>query len=191
MSGDAPAQRHRRIAQRFGSAVAGVAPGDWEASSPVAGWTARDVVDHLIEWSRGFLASGVGVELPAGPSVTVDPAGAWAAHAAAVQDLVDEPGDRVLSNPHTGEVPLAEAIDRFYTTDVLLHTWDLARATRQDDKLDEAECADLLASMEPLDQVLRDSGHYGPRVPVPDDAPVQQRLLGFIGRDPEWRPPDR
>lgn len=45
--------------------------------------------------------------------------------------------------------------------------------------------------MEPLDQVLRDSGQYGARVLVPDDAPVQQRLLGFIGRDPQWRPPTR
>jgi uncharacterized protein (TIGR03086 family) len=187
----AAARRHRLVAERFGCAVVGVVPGEWEAPTPVAGWTARDVVDHLLEWSRAFLASGAGIELPAGPSVTIDPAGAWTAHAAAVQSLVDEPGDRVLSNPHTGDVPLAEAIDRFYTSDVLMHTWDLARATGQDERLDEAECVALLAGMEPLDQVLRDSGQYGARVPVLDNAPVQDRLLGFIGRDPQWRPPTR
>lgn len=186
---ESTAQRHRRIAGRFGSAVAGVAVGDWQSPSPVAGWTARDVVGHLIEWSRSLLASGAGVEFPAVPSVTTDPAGAWAEHAAAVQALVDDPGDRELSNPHTGEVPLAEAIDQFYTSDVLMHTWDLARATGQDDRLEEADCAALLAGMEPLEEVLRDSGQYGDRVPVPDDAPVQERLLGFIGRDPQWRPP--
>ena len=191
MSEHAAAQRHRRIAERFGCSVAGVAPEYWAAPSPVAGWAARDVVSHLVEWSRAFLASGAGVELPTGPSVRSDPAGAWAVHAAGVQALVDEPGDRVLSNPHIGEVPLADAIDRFYTSDVLMHTWDLARATRQDDRLDEAECATLLAGMEPLDRVLRDSGQYGARVPVPDTAPIQERLLGFIGRDPQWRPPAR
>ena len=42
--------------------------------------------------------------------------------------------------------------------------------------------------MEPIDELLRTSGQYGPRVPVPDDARAQDRLIGFIGRDPAWRP---
>ena len=41
--------------------------------------------------------------------------------------------------------------------------------------------------MQPIDELLRTSGHYGPRVPVPDDAPAQDRLAAFIGRDPAWR----
>ena len=39
-----------------------------------------------------------------------------------------------------------------------------------------------------FEEAMRGSGQYGPRVPVPDDAPVQDRMLGFIGRDPDWRP---
>jgi hypothetical protein len=42
--------------------------------------------------------------------------------------------------------------------------------------------------MIPYEDAMRGSGQYGPRVPVPDDAPVQDRMLGFIGRDPNWRP---
>jgi hypothetical protein len=42
--------------------------------------------------------------------------------------------------------------------------------------------------MEPIEQMLRDSGQYGTRVPVPDNAPAQDRLIGFIGRDPSWQP---
>jgi hypothetical protein len=38
--------------------------------------------------------------------------------------------------------------------------------------------------MEPMDEVLRASGHYGPRVRVPEDADEQTRLLAFIGRQP-------
>jgi hypothetical protein len=46
----------------------------------------------------------------------------------------------------------------------------------------------MLAGMEPMDQLIRSSGEYGPRVPVKDDADARTRLLGFIGRDPEWTP---
>jgi uncharacterized protein (TIGR03086 family) len=83
-----------------------------------------------------------------------------------------------------GELPLPVAVDRFYTSDVFMHTWDLARATGQDERLDEQTCAYMLAGMEPIDELLRRSGQYGPRVAVPDDADVQTRLLAFIGRDP-------
>ena len=69
-----------------------------------------------------------------------------------------------------------------------MHTWDLARATGQDDALDPAFCAELLEGMIPAEEAMRGSGQYGARVPVADDAPVQDRLLGFIGRDPGWRP---
>jgi hypothetical protein len=38
--------------------------------------------------------------------------------------------------------------------------------------------------MEPLDEVLRQSGQYGARVTVPDDADEQTRLIAFTGRQP-------
>jgi uncharacterized protein (TIGR03086 family) len=188
-SSDGPAQRHRDLGGGFTRLVLGAR--DWDAPSPVEGWRARDVVGHLVEWLPPLLAGGAGIELDAGDAagrIGTDPAGAWLAHAAAVQALLDDPATagRTLSNPHLGTLPVGEAIDRFYTTDVFLHTWDLARATGQDDRLDPQLCADLLAGMEPMDEMLRASGQYGPRVPVPPDAPPQDRLIGFIGRDPAW-----
>jgi hypothetical protein len=65
-----------------------------------------------------------------------------------------------------------------------MHRWDLARATGQDETLDRDKCAVMLEGMLPMDEVLRQSGQYGPRVDVPDDADVQTRLLAFIGRTP-------
>ncbi|WP_231104856.1 DinB family protein [Haloechinothrix halophila] len=65
-----------------------------------------------------------------------------------------------------------------------MHTWDLARATGQDERLDPDKCAQLLEGMLPLDDVLRKSGQFGPRTEVPDDVDVQTRLLAFIGRHP-------
>ena len=80
------------------------------------------------------------------------------------------PADRVLADPHTGALALDRAIDQFYTADVFMHTWDLARATGQDDRLDPGFCAQLLAGMEQMEEVIRSSGQYGVRVEVPDDA---------------------
>ena len=185
---DQPAKRHREVGGAFASRVRGTQV--WDTPAPVDGWTARDVVRHLTEWFPGFLAAGTGVELPKGPPVDDDPVAAWQVHCDAVQAVLDKPdtADRVLVNPHIGEVPLDRAIDQFYTSDVFMHTWDLARATGQDDRLDIDFCAQLLAGMEPMEGIIRSSGQYGPRVNVTLDADPQTKLLGFIGRDPFWTP---
>jgi uncharacterized protein (TIGR03086 family) len=183
-----PAERHRRIAADFTDRVHGVRR--WDVPTPVPGWTAADVVRHLVEWLPPFLAGGSDVRLPAGPPVDDDPVAAWEAHAAGVQALLDDEGTarRLLVDRHIGEVPLDRAIDMFYTADVFMHTWDLARATGQDDRIDVDFCAVLLAGMEPVEEAMRSSGQYGPRVPTPDDADARTRMLGFIGRDPSWTP---
>ncbi len=176
--------RFDRVTGRFTDVVDGVP--DWTAPAPVAGWTAADVVEHLVEWLPGLLAAD---DVVLAVERTGDPAQDWRRHAAAVRALLTSPrAAEPFTHPHLGTQPLAEAVDRFWTTDVLLHTWDLATASGQDAGLDEAECAQLLAGMQPVDEVLRTSGQYGPRVPVPDDAPAVDRLVGFIGRDPSWRP---
>ncbi|WP_226345566.1 TIGR03086 family metal-binding protein [Agilicoccus flavus] len=187
---ESPDECHRVVAGAFTDVVAGVA--DWDAPAPVEGWAARDVVDHLTTWLPALLDGGSDARLPAGPPVEADPAAAWRAHAAAVQELLDDPrtASKLLSNPHIGELPLPTAIDRFYTSDVFMHTWDLARASGQEVRLDPDVCAEMLAGMSGMEDVLRGSGQYGPRVDVRDDAPVQDRLMGFIGRDPAWRPPN-
>ena len=180
------ADEHRTISGHFTELVNGVADSDWDSASPVEGWAARDVVRHLVEWFPAFLESGAGVRLPSGPSVDDDPVGAWLIHSEGVQVLLDDPdtADKVLSNPHIGEIPLDEAVNNFYTSDVFMHAWDLARATGQDETLDPDKCAELLAGMEQYEEAMRSSGQYGPRVEVAADADVQTRMLAFIGRQP-------
>lgn len=181
-----PADEYREIAGRFGELVDAVPAAAWDRPSPVPEWTARDVVRHLVEWFPSFLAGGAGVTLPQGPSVDDDPSAAWHTMSKGVQSLLDDPAaaDTMLSNRHIGDVPLPQAVSRFFTADVFMHTWDLARATGQDETLDPERCAMMLEGMAPLDEALRSSGQYGPKVPVPDDADVQTRMLAFIGRDP-------
>lgn len=180
----AAAEEHRRVAGIFTERVGGVS--DWDAPAPVDGWLARDVVRHLVEWFPSFLEHGAGVTLAHGPSVDDDPVAAWRVHSDAVQELLDDPGTaaRLLANPNIGELPLDLAVDRFYTADVFMHTWDLARASGQDETLDPDKCAEMLEGMMAFEDAMRSSGQYGPRVEVPADADVQTQLLGFIGRDP-------
>lgn len=166
---------------------------DWDAPAPVAGWTARDVVRHLTEWLPGFLSTGAGIDLAPGPRADDDPVAAWSVHRDAVQELLEDATVRpiLLTNEHIGEMPLSEAIERFYTPDVFMHTWDLARATGQDARLDPGFCAALLAGMEPMEDLIRASGQFGTRTPVAAQADAQTKLLCFIGRDPGWSPARR
>lgn len=189
-----PAERHRAVAGTFTEKVLGVGVDgalSWDAPAPVDGWTARDVVRHLIDWLSGLLDSGAGITLDHGPPVDDDPVAAWRVHAAAVQALLDDPrsADQVLTNPHFGSMPLDKAIQTLYTSDVFMHTWDLARATGQDDGLDADFAEELVTGMAPIEEMLRASGQFGTRVEVPPGSDARTRLIGFIGRDPLWTPP--
>lgn len=173
------ADRHRAIAADFAAEADAVT--DWSAPSPVDGWTARDVVAHLVDWFPGFLAAG-GVTLES-VEIGDDPAAAWRQRADAVQLLFDR-GDDDFTHPQIGTFPLADAIDRFYTADVFMHTWDLAQADGRRPDLDGAFAERLLAGMSGIEEMLRSSGQYGPAFPAPDGADPVVRLAAFIGRDP-------
>ncbi len=83
-----------------------------------------------------------------------------------------------------GLTSFGRALDQFGTPDVLLHTWDLARATGLDETLLADEVHELYVGMQPDDERLRTSGHYGPKVAVSDDADEQTKLFAFSGRRP-------
>jgi uncharacterized protein (TIGR03086 family) len=187
-----PDEEFREIGGRFGEIVDAVRSDQWDDPTPVAGWKARDVVGHLIEWFPA-LVHHLEVTLPPGPSVETDPAAAWRAFAAGVIALLEGPAVAALvpTNPNFGGVPLDRAVSHFFTADVFHHTWDLATATGQVPALDPERCEFMLAAMEPIDELLRDSGQYGPRVEVPEDADAETRLVAFLGRDPLWSPPPR
>jgi uncharacterized protein (TIGR03086 family) len=181
--------RYLVVADAFTERVHGVTA--WGAPTPCDGWVASDVVRHLVEWVPGFVAAFAGLDSSPVRSVDDDPAGAWSDLDAQLRGWLADPtvADSVVEGP-MGAMPVADLIDRFVTTDVWIHTWDLARSAGLDDLLVEQESMEaVLAGMEPMDAALRSSGHYGPRVAVAPDASVQDRLLAFMGRDPNWSPP--
>lgn len=183
---DDDAERYRRVAARFTRRASEVSPAAWEAPAPCEGWVARDVVRHMVEWMPAFLEAAGGPSLPEGPSVDDDPVGAWTAMSDGIQALLDDPATAAvpLHHPQAGSHALADAIGMFFLGDVLIHTWDLARAAGLDERLDPEEVSRMLAGLQPMDEVLRASGHYGPNVEVPVDADEQTRLIAFTGRQP-------
>lgn len=179
------AARYARIADTFTERVRGVPDGAWDAPAPCEGWVARDVVDHLVTWISDLFFTTWEIDAPAIPSAQDDPVGAWLAFDRTIRAAFADPAVAdAARETRMGTDTFAATFDMIATSDVLLHGWDLARATGQDETLDPDEVHALLLGMEPLDEVLRQSGHFGPRVPVPADADEQTRLLAFIGRTP-------
>jgi len=180
------ADRYRNVALAFTERVREVPDERWDDPAPCEGWVARDVVRHLVEWFPMLLRDGSGLQVEAGPSIDDDPVAAWTVMSDGVQGLLDDPevAAQQFSHPMAGDHRLDAFVDSFFTSDVLVHTWDLARATGLDEHLDPGEVSGMLGAMVPLDDMLRASGHYGPRVDVGDDADDQTKLLAFLGRRP-------
>jgi uncharacterized protein (TIGR03086 family) len=178
-------ERYRKVAGQFTRRAREVPDGAWDNPAPCEGWVARDVVRHLVEWVPDFFANNAALELPRRPTADEDPAGAWEAMTTAIEAALEDP--EVASRQFEmrgGQYTVEQAVDQFCTGDILVHTWDLARATGLDETLDPTEVHQMFAGMEPMDEMLRTSGHYGPRVAVPDDADEQTRLIAFTGRRP-------
>jgi uncharacterized protein (TIGR03086 family) len=178
--------RWRHIAGAFTARVEGVPIAAWSNPSPCEGWVARDIVKHLVEWVPPFLNTGAGLVLTTGPDIATDPSGAWRHLNDQIIAVLDSPGvdQQIFDHPQAGQHPLDQAIDRFILGDVLIHTWDLARATGQDEHLDADMVNDMLGGMEAIADLLVQSGHYGPRTPTSATADNQTKLLALTGRNP-------
>jgi uncharacterized protein (TIGR03086 family) len=185
---DTAADRFRRVGGTFTQRVREVPDNAWDNTAPCDGWVARDVVAHLVEWVPSVIGRS-GLEFPAGPAVDDDPCGAWTNLADTLQAALADPvvAGRTFDAGPPGTLSVEEAIDMLVTGDVLVHTWDLAVATGLDPTLDRVMVVSMLEGMEPIDEMLRASGHFGPRVRVDPGADDQTKLIAFTGRDPDWR----
>jgi uncharacterized protein (TIGR03086 family) len=102
-----------------------------------------------------------------------------------MQRALDDPdvAGREYESRVFGRSTLERTVGGIGVGDVLVHTWDLARATGQDERLDPDEVHDTYERMLPADEMIR-GDQFGPKVPVPDDADEQTKLLAFVGRTP-------
>jgi uncharacterized protein (TIGR03086 family) len=179
------ADRYRRVADGFGARVSAVDDGAWDNPAPCEGWVARDVVGHLTSWLPGFFYGTWGIDAPNGPDVADDPAGAWAVLDATLRAALADPdvATAVRDTP-MGPSTFESTLDTIATPDILIHTWDLARATGLDERLDPTEVHRWFEGMDADDTAMRESGHYGPRVEAPEGADEQAQVLAYLGRLP-------
>jgi uncharacterized protein (TIGR03086 family) len=176
-----PVALFERAAGDASALAAGVTASQLAAPTPCTEWTVSQLIEHMAGGPSYLLgALGVEHERP-GP----DPAAYRAAVARCVEEL-RRPGasERRCMSPAGFEWSITEAAAGTFM-DQLVHTWDLATATRQDATLDPELVEACVAMFLPhMPEVGRQAGLVGPEVAVPADASAQDRLLGAMGRRP-------
>ena len=162
-------------ADKWEEVIAQVGDADWDKPTTCEGWTVRDLVDHAMFWQgRGGGAFDVGVADDAD----------WATLRPALQAALADPTKMDGTVEAFGGAPKT-AVAGLITTDLLVHSWDLARSIGADDSLPEAAAASTLMGLQRLPEpMLRSETMFGPAVEVADDASAQDKLIGFVGRQP-------
>jgi uncharacterized protein (TIGR03086 family) len=177
------ADRYRRLSAAFADRIANVPAGAWDDPTPCPDWTVRDLVGHVVQ-SQGMFRTFVGREAPE-VDVTADPAAAFDTVRTLVQGDLDDP-ERAGSTfeGHFGTQTFEQAVDRFLVFDLVVHGWDLARATGQDERIEPDDVERVAAAAAGMGDAMRSPGAFGPELPVPPGADPQAQLLGFLGRQP-------
>lgn len=170
---DEVSERHLAVCRRFGEAVA-AAEGNWDRRSPCDEWDARGVLEHVIGFHDVLLLRPLDLK-PDRPRD--DPQARWRSTY-----------DALAAAFESGAATRLEAYRLMpaLTRDVLVHTWDLARAVGADDRLDPEWCRLCYAGL-PADLESSGSGMFGAPIAVDDETDMQARLLARLGRDPAWR----
>lgn len=171
--------------------AANVSGEQWDAQSPCTEWKARDVVNHVVGGSSMLTAlfegktwgeaSGGSASIPEGG----DPLAALDAAAEAAKAAVAQPGAMEQEVAFArGPMPGAGFATMMFG-DILIHAWDLAKATGQDATLPGDLVEACYAIMLPRKGQMPQPA-FGPEVAVAEDADTQSRLLGMLGRDVNW-----
>ncbi|HWO60942.1 MAG TPA: TIGR03086 family metal-binding protein [Umezawaea sp.] len=173
--------------------LSGVTDDQLTARTPCDEYTVGDLVDHIDNFAQAFTAAAT-KNFGEQTTATPDPGAAnlgpdWRTRVPARLEALAyawAKPDAWEGDTQAGGVTFpATVMGRFALDEVVIHGWDLARATGQPFTCDQRS----LDVLEPLvtPQPNGDpSGPFGPPVTVPADAPQLDRVLGYTGRDPRW-----
>ena len=177
--------------------VAAVTGEQWSHPTPCADWTVRQLVNHVVGGNRLFTRVLRGAALPPmqdlgrraqEDQLGEDPAAAYRTTADELVQALGKPG--VLAGTFTvpaGTLP-APAIVHLRTVEILVHGWDLARATGQAIPFaDELAVGELAFSSDLLGRIPDGRRPFAPTRAVDGEAPAIDRLVALLGRDPAWR----
>ncbi len=176
--------RYGVLADEFGRRLAAVSDDAWGSPTPCAGWAVRDVLSHVIDSYRR-MPGAVGEPIEPKSSVADEPLAAWAEVDAAMREFLADPARAGAEYDGAfGRTTVEQTVDSFLGFDLLMHAWDIARGSGQDETLPAGEVHRAYEMAQGLGDALRSPGVCGPEVPVPADASEQDRLLGLLGRTP-------
>ncbi len=180
-SSPAIVDRHRAADVALSDLLTSLPAEAWDAPSPCPGWTARDVVGHLVDAQRTFL-TGRGLDVGPAPDLA-DPPAAWRVHADRVTALLADPA--VAGQPfegHFGPTTVGEAFGRFYVFDEVAHRWDVAQAAGREERFTDAELDALEAGIAGFGDALHREGVCAGGVEAPPGADRQAHVLAALGR---------
>jgi uncharacterized protein (TIGR03086 family) len=172
----------------LGALVDGVPADRWDAPTPCADWSVRDLVNHMTSehlWAphllRGETLEQVGDRYD-GDVLGDDPAGGWRRAAAASHEAWAQADPDARVHVSLGVVPLVEYAEQMYL-DLLVHGWDLARGAGLDYPMDPAGAEHALRYVTP--HIGEWSGAFAEPVETGSESPAD-RLVAITGRDPAW-----
>ena len=177
--------------------VTGVKDDQLTDPTPCTGTSVGGMLDHLLGLTVAFHMAAEKQRPEGGPSAdAANLASDWRTRLPAQLERLATawraPGAWDGMTEAGGVQMPASAMGVVALNEVLVHGWDLAAATGQSYRPDPASvqaCLEMVGDR--TDTTDEPEGLFGPVVPVPDDAPAFDRLLGRTGRDPRWTPPSR
>lgn len=174
--------RYNTIADAFGCRLEGIGPEGWSAPTPCSEWTARDLAAHVIGTHRRMIATLDGSE-PLEPDLADDLLKQWSQATGSIREALDDEAraSKVVTTMF-GEQPFASLVGSLLCADTLIHTWDLARATGQDERLDPGAVSKTMDDLAPLDAAIRSPGGFAAKITPAPEADEQTKLLNFCGR---------
>ena len=173
--------RATTLVQAFDARVQAASADSWANAAPCDGWTARDVVVHVGN-NLGRLGAGLTGQEASEIAPDADIVAAWdAAKSTFLAGISSGDLSTALPGPF-GPMPAADLIGRLICTDVLVHTWDLARAVGGDESLDADACAQAYSGLKPMDAMIRQPGVFGPKIEAAEGDDTQTEFLKFLGR---------
>ncbi len=176
------AERYDRIAAGFTARVLPVSAEQWSAPTPCPDWSVRDLVTHVIGTQRGVMTRINGAD-PVVVDRNGDLVAQWREASRAIAGAVrDETRASTIVGGMFGEQPFESLVGRLVCTDLLVHTWDLARATGQDETLDPGGVSAAQVFLSSIDDAIRVPGGFADKITPAADADAQTRFLNFCGR---------
>ena len=169
--------------------VRGVKPDQLDAPTPCRDWTVGALINHLLFWGPSLVAAA---RKDVVEPVAVENGGDWAdrleAHFDRLTAAWSAPaawaGTTRLGGPM--ELP-ASMIGGMVLGEVIVHGWDLARATGQRPDWDERLLEFVHREVAMTAEQGREMGVYGDAGAGAGGRHVLHRMLGLTGRDPNWR----